>query len=129
MKLNKPIIYLITEGKATVENFSEQKANILEIVKIASENEISLIQIREKHLPAKLVFELTAEAVKITNKTETKLLVNDRADIALAAKPTAFLTELHCLRNHSSKFPKGFYWGFRRIACKAEIAMQQEAVL
>ena len=33
MKLNKPIVYLITEGKATAANFSEQKTKILEIIK------------------------------------------------------------------------------------------------
>ncbi len=84
--MTKPIIYLITEGKLTAENFAENKQRVLEVIEIAVKNKISLIQIREKKLTAKLVFELTSQAVKITKNSETKLLINDRADIALAAK-------------------------------------------
>jgi len=46
---------------------------------------ISLIQIREKQLSARSLCELTATAVSITKDSDTKLLVNDRSDIALAA--------------------------------------------
>lgn len=77
--------YLITEGRATVKNFHEVSERILEIIKTAVRANIRLIQIREKNLSAKLIFELTSEAVKITKNTETKILVNDRADIAVAA--------------------------------------------
>lgn len=130
MKPNKPILYLITEGKATVENFGEQKANILEIIKTAVENKISLIQIREKHLSAKLVFELTSEAAKITNKTDTKLLVNDRADIALAANADGVhLTETSLsakIIRHN--FPKDFIIGVSTHSlARAEIARRQQA--
>ena len=82
----EPIIYLITEGNLTAENFDEKKQKVLELIKIAVENKITLIQIREKKLSAKLVFKLTSEAAKITGNSATKLLVNDRADIALAAQ-------------------------------------------
>ena len=85
MKTNKPLIYLITEGTATVENFSSEKQRILEKIRYAVEANIPLIQIREKLLTAKLVFQLTLEAAEITKNTDTKLLVNDRADIASAA--------------------------------------------
>lgn len=81
----KPFIYLITEGKATRENFLAEKKKILDIVRIAAESKISLVQIREKNLPTRLVFELAAAAAQITRQTDTKILVNERADIALAA--------------------------------------------
>lgn len=84
--MNKPIIYLITEGNLTAENYDERKNIFLKTIETAVENKISLIQIREKKLTAKLVFELVSEAAKITKKSNTKLLVNDRADIALAAQ-------------------------------------------
>lgn len=109
----KPLIYLITEGNLTAENFDENKKRILETIKNSVENKISLVQIREKNLPAKFVFELTSQAVKITNLTDTKLLVNDRADIALAAKADGVqLTE----NSVSAKvirqnFPKNFIIG------------------
>lgn len=81
----KPFIYLITEGKATRENFLAEKKKILDLVRIAAESKISLVQIREKNLPPRLVFELAAAAAQITRQTDTKILVNERADIAFAA--------------------------------------------
>ncbi len=80
-----PLIYLITDGAATAENFAEKKTEILKLIRIAVLTKISLIQIREKHLAARFVFELVQQCAKITRQTKTKILVNDRADIALAA--------------------------------------------
>jgi thiamine-phosphate pyrophosphorylase len=82
---NFPLIYLITDGEITAQNFSRRKSQTLELIKIAAQNNISLIQIREKKLSARLIFELARKASKITRNTNTKLLINDRADIALAA--------------------------------------------
>ena len=82
---DKPLICLISKGEATSENFTAYKNQFLKLVKIAVRNKISIIQIREKKLSARLVFRLTKETAKITKQTETKLLVNDRADIAFAA--------------------------------------------
>lgn len=82
----KPLVYLITEGLATTENFSHQKTQILRTIENALRAKISVVQIREKKLPARLVFELASEAAKITAAAATKLLINDRADIALAAR-------------------------------------------
>lgn len=81
----KPLVYLITDGKTNVENFPESSARILNLISVAAKNKIPLVQIREKNLPAKLVFELASKAAKITRGTETKILVNDRADIAACA--------------------------------------------
>jgi thiamine-phosphate pyrophosphorylase len=69
----------------TAQNFREKKSQTLELIKTAAQNNISLIQIREKKISARFVFEFAREAAKITRNTDTKLLVNDRADIALAA--------------------------------------------
>lgn len=78
-------IYLITKGQATAENFSEKSKEILETVRRAVEAKINLIQIREKKIPAKMVFEVAEQAVKIAKNSQTKILINDRADIAQAA--------------------------------------------
>lgn len=130
MQPNKPIVYLITEGRATVENFSRQKRQILEIVRIAAENKISLIQIREKRLPVRLVFQLVAEAAGITANTETRLLVNDRADVALAAKADG----VHLTENSLSaeiirrNFPPNFIVGVSTHSLSgATSARQQKA--
>ena len=80
----KPITYLITRGEATSENFASAKQQILDIIALAVEEKVSLIQIREKHLTALLLCELTESAVSVTRGSTTKVLVNDRADIAMA---------------------------------------------
>jgi len=84
-RFEKPIIYLITNGEATESNFDDARRSILDTVHLAVEEKVSLIQLREKHLSARSLFELTAAAVAVTRNSATRLLVNDRADIALAA--------------------------------------------
>jgi thiamine-phosphate pyrophosphorylase len=79
------MIYLITRGHATPENFVESREQILDIVRKAVEEHVPLVQIREKALNARQLFQLTRDAAEITRGTATKLLVNDRFDIALAA--------------------------------------------
>lgn len=82
---NSELIYLITDGTATDSDFRERSSEILDLVRTAAASGISLIQIREKQLSARLLFELTAAAMNITKDSATKVLVNDRADIAAAA--------------------------------------------
>ncbi len=109
----KPLIYLITDGETTAENFSKNSLQTLEIIKKAVESEISLIQIREKQLSAKLVFELTAKAAEITKNSNTKLLVNDRADIALAANADGVHLPANSLSSNivRANFPPDFIIG------------------
>ena len=83
---DEPVIYLITKGEARPENFQQTSREILDIVRAAVDERVSLIQIREKQLGGKLLFELATEAARITIGSSTRLLVNDRADVAAAAK-------------------------------------------
>lgn len=85
--LPKPILYLITRG-ATAETTtaaSEEFRHIQLQVSTAVAAGIQLIQIREKNLPARVLFELTASAVDIARGSSTRILVNDRADVAAGA--------------------------------------------
>lgn len=82
----KPITYLITTGEATNADFDACRSRILATVARAVEAGLSLIQVREKTLSARLLFELTCSVVAATRGTATRVLVNDRADIAFAAK-------------------------------------------
>jgi thiamine-phosphate pyrophosphorylase len=84
-ELRTPAACLITTGESTAENFTDTKKEILETIRLAAEAGISLIQIREKQLPARLVWELARDAAAMTSRTGAKLLINDRADIAVAA--------------------------------------------
>ncbi len=86
ISVGRPLTYLITDGSATAENFTDKKTEILKLLKVAAAANISFIQIREKNLPARLVFELASAAVKLTRGAAAEILVNDRADIAFAAE-------------------------------------------
>jgi thiamine-phosphate pyrophosphorylase len=87
LKLQTPIIYLITSGATTHNSTpnSEDFQHVLALVQAACRASVPLIQLREKNLNARTLYELTARTVEITRGTETRLLVNDRADIARAA--------------------------------------------
>ena len=80
-----PLTYLITKGEATSERFSESAGEILSSIKRSVDAGISLIQIREKHLTTKQLFELAFEAATIVSRSQTKLLINGRTDVAIAA--------------------------------------------
>jgi thiamine-phosphate pyrophosphorylase len=82
-----PIIYLITSGATRPDSnqASEDFQNVLALVRASVKARVSLIQLREKYLSARTLYELTARCAAITQGTATRLLVNDRADIARAA--------------------------------------------
>jgi len=80
-----PFRLLITQGLSDPSNFSIQKQEILKTVELAVGSGIEAVQIREKRLPGRLLFELVREAAALTAGTKTRLLVNERFDIALAA--------------------------------------------
>jgi thiamine-phosphate pyrophosphorylase len=78
LKFPLPIVYPITSGNTTPDQ-------ILRLVRAAVDEEVPLFQIREKSLPARMLFELVARAAELTRGSQTRLLVNDRSDIARGA--------------------------------------------
>ena len=87
LNLTKPILYLITGGATTeaTKPSDGEFQDVLALVSAAVAAGIQLIQIREKRLSGRRLFELTAQAAEITRGTSTRLLVNDRADVATTA--------------------------------------------
>ncbi len=83
----KPVIYLITNGATTPHTTaaSEDFTGVLYLVETAVASRIDLLQIREKRLSARILYELAVRAAEFTKGSATKLLINDRADIAAAA--------------------------------------------
>lgn len=79
LELPKPIIYPITSGTTRTPE------DVLPLVEAAVAAKVPLFQIREKTMSARVLFELTARAAEITRGSDTRLLVNDRSDIARAA--------------------------------------------
>lgn len=87
LNLSKPILYLITRG-VTDETTTAESAEfqqVLSQLSAAVSAGIQLIQIREKKLTTRVLLELVSRAVLITRGTATRVLVNDRADVAVAA--------------------------------------------
>lgn len=80
-----PITYLITSGQATDADFDACQSRIIKTIAAAAEAGVSSVQIREKNLSARLLFELTSAVVAATREFDIQVLVNDRADIAFAA--------------------------------------------
>lgn len=86
-RLTPPTSYLITNGAtdASTTPASLEFARLLALVRAAVAARITLVQLREKHLRPCVLYELTLRAADLTRATTTRLLVNDRADIARAA--------------------------------------------
>ena len=79
---------MITSGKTTAATTPASKdfSQVVDLVEAAVEAEVDLLQLREKNLTARVLYELTLQAARITRGTNTRLLVNDRADIASSAQ-------------------------------------------
>ena len=84
---HRPILYAITSGATTNKTSpgDYEFTRILLLAEAAAAAQISLFQIREKNLSARVFYELVMRAAKITRGSSTRLLVNDRFDVALAA--------------------------------------------
>ena len=87
MSLPVPIIYPITSGKTSPQTSPDdpQFSEILRLIRAAVDADVPLLQIREKSLHARVLYELVARAAEIARGSKTRLLVNDRSDIARAA--------------------------------------------
>lgn len=81
------MLYLITDGTLPAASEVDGRATrvLLDLIAAAVQARLDLVQIREKQLAPRALYELTRRAVELTKGTATRLLVNDRADIARAA--------------------------------------------
>jgi len=84
-QFHHPIVYLVTPGEATPATFETDRRSILDTIRLAVSEGVTLVQLREKHLTARQLFELAVDAAGVTRGSKTRLLVNDRFDIAIAA--------------------------------------------
>jgi len=84
---HRPASYLITSGATTRETTPDDEdfTRLIALVRAAVAAHVSLIQLREKMLRPRVLYELARSSAQITRGSATQLLVNDRADIAWAA--------------------------------------------
>jgi thiamine-phosphate pyrophosphorylase len=73
-------LYLITDRNITGSR------PLLSVVEEALKGGALAVQLREKDLPTRELYELAYELRKVTNRYGAKLLINDRIDIALAVE-------------------------------------------
>ncbi len=78
LKLILPKIYPLTDARLSTLSLSEQVEQML----IGG---ALLIQLRDKHLSGRELFDEAKRSVKLCREYGAKLIVNDRVDIALAA--------------------------------------------
>jgi thiamine-phosphate pyrophosphorylase len=78
-------IYVVTDGTAGDAEFEFHRSRIVEHARAAAANGATHFQIREKRLTARYLLELGRDVVEAVEGSTLKILVNDRADVAVAA--------------------------------------------
>lgn len=73
-------LYVLTD-----EHLSRRKSHV-ELASLAAEGGADVIQLRDKHLESRQLYETALEISKICRQHDVLFIVNDRVDIALAAK-------------------------------------------
>jgi thiamine-phosphate pyrophosphorylase len=90
--LDRSLLYYITDRRAFSGDEHTRRSRVLDKIAEATANGIDYIQLREKDLSARELESLAREAVRLIGETRvstgdrqvTQLLVNSRADVALA---------------------------------------------
>ena len=77
MSFELPRLYPVTDRRLSGLSHAEQVARLCE-------GGARLVQLREKHLPAREFYREAEEALGVARSFGAKLIVNDRADVALA---------------------------------------------
>lgn len=83
----RPLLYWITDRKALPARAGEAETpeDLLALVESAVRAGIDLIQIRERDLPARELLSLAQAAVRRARGSETRILINDRLEVAVTA--------------------------------------------
>lgn len=81
------LLYYITDRKVLAGTDAQQRGQLLVRIGEAAHAGVDFIQLREKDMAARDLERLARDAVRAVreNSTTTKLLVNGRADVALAS--------------------------------------------
>jgi thiamine-phosphate pyrophosphorylase len=90
---SSPLIYLITDrGRLAHKQDADDLAALIDFTSAAACAGVDMIQMRERDLSAKALFTLTENIVSSSRPYRTRVLINDRADIAMASGAGVHLT-------------------------------------
>src|SRR4051794_38506192 len=91
MALARPILMMVTDRKRLAERTGEPSDSaalfrrlVMQVEDVADAG-VDFVQLRERDLPARHLCELARQLVAVTAGSRTRILVNDRVDVALAA--------------------------------------------
>jgi thiamine-phosphate pyrophosphorylase len=82
---DKPLIFLISSGALTDENFRESSGHIVDKFSRAARSGVDFIQIREKKISGKNLSELVRTVMREVSDASCKIVVNERFDVAIIA--------------------------------------------
>ncbi len=118
------IVHLITDRHRLAPNSKEGDALtcLTRQAQLAVDAGVDVIQIRERDLDARALFLLTQAMVRIARGTATRVLVNDRLDVALAAAADGVHLPAHSLPVAAVRVlaPRGFIIG-RSVHTREEL--------
>ena len=83
--MSGPLLYYITDRSRFPGDESARRAELLVRVRAAAEAGVDYIQLRERDLSARELESLAREAMRTIAGTSARLLINHRADVAIAA--------------------------------------------
>ena len=81
LPLDRPLVCMVTGPSGFPRD-----GTLVERIADAARAGVHMVQVRARDLPDRLVFELARAAVQAVRGTRTRILVNDRPDVALAAR-------------------------------------------
>jgi thiamine-phosphate pyrophosphorylase len=82
----RPLLCLVSDrSRIARAEGSDGRAELVDLVRNAGRVGVDLIQVRERDLSARDLYELVRTCVQATLHSVTRLIVNDRLDVALAA--------------------------------------------
>ncbi|MEO8257087.1 MAG: thiamine phosphate synthase [Acidobacteriota bacterium] len=87
MRLERPILCLVTDRRRLAGSgatFEIARARLAQQARAAADAAIDLIQVRERDLETAALIDLVAKLVEIVRGSATRIVVNDRVDVALA---------------------------------------------
>jgi thiamine-phosphate diphosphorylase len=80
-----PILCMVTSGRLSGVATSDESSALLERIAVAARAGVTLVQVREPHLESRELAAFAAAAVGAVAGTASRIIVNDRLDVAMAA--------------------------------------------
>ena len=87
MRLERPLLCLVTDRRrlaAGDETFETVRVRLSQLARDAVDAGIDLVQVRERDLETARLVDLVSDLVDLARGSSTRIIVNDRLDVALA---------------------------------------------